>query len=99
MDPKALEALVSLSDRLDSEGLTNEAQALDEVLAKVAERKMNKKAMTGGAMKACKSLLRACESFCKKNLDSRGENRRELNGIVDMCEDMVKSLSGICDND
>lgn len=98
MDPKDLEALVGLSDRLDEEGHTEEAQALDTVLARVAQQKMAKTAMTGKAQKACASLLRACESFCNKNLDARGENRREMNSICDMAEDLRDKLGTVVGN-
>ena len=96
MDPKDLEALVGLSDRLDAEGHAEEAQALDTVLARVAQHRLNKSAMSGKAQKACASLLRACQSFCNKNLDARGENRREMNSVCDMAEDLCEKLEKIC---
>lgn len=95
MDPKELESLVTLSDKLDAEGHADEAKALDAVLARVANQNLAKTAMSNKAIKACESLLRACESFCNKNLDTRGEHRRRLNKICDMCEDLCDELREI----
>ena len=89
------EALVNLSDQLDKEGHETEAAALDTVLHKIAE-KMEKQAaqveMSNKAHKACESLIRALESFCGKNLDTRGPNRRTLNKIIDTAEDLLTEL-------
>lgn len=93
------EALVNLSTQLDEEGHETEASALDSVLTKVAETLEKTAAaegeMSGKARKSCESLLRALESFCGKNLDTRGANRRAMNGVVDHAEDLRDELKEI----
>ena len=83
MNRNDAETIVRMADEFDAKGLGKEAAALDAILEKVALE-----GMSGKASKALNSLHKACESFCKKNLDSRGENRRTLNKICDMCEDL-----------
>lgn len=91
MDKHDLEQLVELTNRLDEEGHTAEAQALDSLLVKVAAEGEEKN-MSNKAMKALHSLHKACSSFCSKNLDSRGPNRRKLNKVCDMAEDLCAEL-------
>ena len=86
MEKQDMERLVDLTDKLDTEGHTVEASALDSLLIKFAEE--GKKDMSNKAMNALRQLHKVCTSFCGKNLDSRGENRRSLNKICDMAEDL-----------
>lgn len=104
MDKQDFETLVSLTDKLDTDGHVAEAAALDLIITKVAalvkeaEDDSNAEArdgMSGKAQKACESLLRTLESFCGKNLDSRGPNRRKMNKICDAAEDLRDDLKGI----
>lgn len=87
MERKELENLVSLADELDQKGLVEEAAALDKVLTKVAATEEEEKGMTGKATHALEVLCKTCESFCAKNLDTRGSKRRLLNQICDLAED------------
>lgn len=96
MEKQDMEQLVSLASRLDAEGHTAEAQALDSVLIKMAAEG-EAKGMSNKAMNALRSLHKACKSFCAKNLDSRGEKRRKLNKICDMAEDLCDELEEFID--
>lgn len=89
MNRNDMTALVRMADELDEKGLSKEAQALDAVLTRVAEEE---KAMSNKAMNALRQLHKACSSFCNKNLDSRGPNRRKLNKVCDMAEDLCTEL-------
>jgi phage gp29-like protein len=87
MEKQDMEQLIELTNRLDAEGHVAEAKQLDEVLVRMAAEG-EAKGMSNKAMNALRQLHKACVSFCNKNLDSRGENRRKLNKICDMAEDL-----------
>ena len=90
MNREDMAALVRMADELDKSGQTKEAQALDAVLVRVAEEE---KAMSNKAMNALRQLHKACSSFCNKNLDSRGGNRRKMNKICDLAEDLCEEIA------
>jgi len=91
MEKKELEALVGLTNRLDSEGHTAEAQALDAVLIRLAAAE-EEKGMTGKAKHALEVLYKTCKSFCDKSLDTRGPNRRKLSKVCDLAEDLCVEI-------
>jgi len=92
MDPKELQKVVEVADKLDAEGHATEAQALDALLVKMAS---DDGAMSNKATNALKSLQRILKSFCGKNLDTRGGNRRKLNKVCDMAEDLLTELKDL----
>lgn len=89
MEKQDLERLVELTNRLDEEGHTTEAAALDGLLVRFAEEE---KTMSNKAMNALRQLHKACSSFCSKNLDTRGPNRRKLNKVCDMAEELCEEI-------
>lgn len=90
MDKVDLERLVELTNKLDEDGHVEEAAALDTLLVKFAQESPagDTKGLSKKAHNALNTLHKACVSFCNKNLDSRGENRRKLNKVCDMAEDL-----------
>jgi len=98
MEKQEVEKLVEFINKLDAEGHTNEAQALDSVLIRLAEAE-EEKGMTGKAKHALQTFYKACKSFCAKNLDSRGSNRRKMNKICDMAEDLCAELESFIDKE
>jgi hypothetical protein len=89
MDPKELQKVVEVADKLDAEGHATEAQALDALLVKIAA---DEGSMSNKATNALKSLQRILKSFCGKNLDARGPKRRTMNKVCDMAEDLLTEL-------
>lgn len=96
MEQQDLAKLVELTNKLDEEGHTEEAKALDSILVKFAEAE--EKEMTNKAKHALEMLHKACQNFCSKNLDVRGPNRRKLNKVCDMAEDLCAELEQLIKN-
>jgi len=93
MEQQDLAKLVELTNKLDTEGHTEEAKVLDSILVKFAEAE--EREMSNKAKHALQMLHKACQNFCSKNLDARGPNRRKLSKICDMAEDLCTELEAI----
>ena len=98
MEKQELEKLVELTNKLDAEGHTEEAAALDNVLIRLAEVE-EEKGMTGKAKNALRTLYKTCKSFCDKNLDTRGGNRRKMSKICDLAEDLCTEIEPLLDKE
>jgi hypothetical protein len=98
MEKQELEKLVELTNKLDAEGHTEEAAALDTVLIRLAEAE-EEKGMSGKAKNALRMLYKTCKSFCSKNLDTRGSNRRKMSKICDMAEDLITEIEPLLDKE
>lgn len=102
MDRNAIEQLIKIAEDLDNSGMDQEATLLTAAASQLIEKKaeemdegdertdstgLNKK-----TTKALNTLKSALDSFCSKNLDSRGEKRRKLNAVLDLAEDLNKAI-------
>ena len=103
-----LRVLAQVSDELDREGYEPEANVIDQVTQAIVEELLEQEGgnsqrtvqaeMTGKASKALASLDRALTSFLGKNLDSRGEGRRNINKCIDLAEDLQECIREIIGN-
>lgn len=98
MDKQELEKLVQITNKLDEEGHKEEAAALDTVLIRLAQAE-EEKGMSNKAKNALRMLYKTCKSFCDKNLDTRGTNRRKMSKICDMAEDLCVEIEPLLDKE
>jgi predicted DNA-binding transcriptional regulator YafY len=100
-----LENLAQLAERLDAEGKTEEAMAVDMALNKLitaakeeaeeAEQK-GPRAMSNKAKAKFRAVKKACESLVAADLDYRGPNKSSCRKVEMLCEEILDALKD-CD--
>jgi len=100
-----VEALVEMSDKLDSEGNHEEAKRLDVVIAslvRLAEKEKEEeegkgaRQMSGKAKAKFRTLRKAVESLIQADLDYRGPHKNSCRKVEMLAEEILEALKD-CD--